>query len=183
MTLVGNDYGYQGPGNDYMFGGAGNDYMDGFGGNDYAYGYEGDDTLHGGEGNDYLYGDDGNDVLTGTKASEWNAGQGEIDQLTGGFGADTFVLGDFAEAYYSDANSWGLGTQDYALITDFNPWQDQIRLHGSSSDYVIGGSEISGASDLGIYQIQGSSFELIAVLQDTSFWSVSLDNSSQFVYV
>ena len=177
----GNDYMYGYGGNDYMYAVAGDDYMDGGEGDDYEYGYGGNDTLHGGEGNDQLYGNEDNDVLTGVQASEWNAGQGEIDTLTGGSGADSFVLGDSYEVYYDDDWSSGLGTQDYALITDFTIGEDQIILHGSSSEYVIGGSPITGISGSGIYHMQSGSFELIGILQNVS--SVNLNDSSQFVYV
>ncbi|WP_448572356.1 hypothetical protein [Trichothermofontia sp.] len=43
-------------------------------------------------------------------------GQNEIDTLTGGVGADVFVLGD---RFRADDASTGLA--DYALITDFDP--------------------------------------------------------------
>ncbi len=56
--------------------------------------------------------------------------RGDIDTLTGGSGADVFVLGDYNSTFY--ANS---GNGDYARITDFNPSQgDKIQLHRSIDD-------------------------------------------------
>ncbi|MBD2463502.1 hypothetical protein H6G89_21085 [Oscillatoria sp. FACHB-1407] len=169
-------------GDDTLLGRSGNDTLHGGIGSDSLWGEGDHDWLHGGEGNDYLMGGSGNDLLTGVQWDEWNAGQGEIDELTGGSGADTFVLGDSYEAYYDDGYSGSLGTSDYALIKDFNANQDKITLHGSSSDYVIGGSGVSGITGLGIYRLQSGSFELVGILQNVSYQSVSLTNSNQFQY-
>ncbi len=182
----GNDHLYGGDGDDVLgFSSThdeiGNDELHGGTGNDKLYGGTGDDWLHGGTGNDLLEAGNGNDLLTGVQWDNWNAGKGEIDTLTGGAGADRFVLGDSYEVYYDDDWSYGLGTQDYALIKDFTLGQDQIILHGSSSEYVIGGSPISGISGSGIYHLQSGSFELIGILQNVSS-GVNLNDSSQFVY-
>ncbi|NJL20783.1 MAG: hypothetical protein HC895_08185 [Leptolyngbyaceae cyanobacterium SM1_3_5] len=47
-------------------------------------------------------------------------------------GADTFVLGDWKTSYYNK-----LGYNDFNLIFDFNPRQDNIQLRGSASDYEL----------------------------------------------
>lgn len=57
------------------------------------------DTLIGGNGSDVLIGGGENDRLTGVGAG---LGKGEIDQLTGNAGIDTFVLGDVGKRYYDD---------------------------------------------------------------------------------
>jgi Ca2+-binding RTX toxin-like protein len=173
---------YGGDGDDTILGRAGNDALHGENDNDVLFGEAGEDWLHGGRGNDYLLGGDGADLLTGVQWDQWNAGKGEIDSLTGGEGSDRFVLGDSYEVYYDDAWLFGLGQTDYALIKDFDPSQDSITLHGSSADYVIGGSGIQDVSGLGIYHKQSNSFELIGVLQNVSFTSVDLNNPNQFVY-
>ncbi|WP_368669445.1 calcium-binding protein [Roseibium sp. RKSG952] len=70
-------------------------------GDDIAYGYEGDDTFYGEEGDDILYGGDGDDSLYGGDGNDWlysgSLFDGESDILTGGAGADTFILGDVAD--------------------------------------------------------------------------------------
>ena len=55
-----------------------------------------------------------------------------MDTLTGGAGADTFVLGEAGTVFYADELSG-----DLANITDFVSNEDTIQLAGSSSDYVF----------------------------------------------
>jgi Ca2+-binding RTX toxin-like protein len=86
------------------------------------------DVLVGGSGNDQLWGESGNDQLTGTDATA--RGVGEQDTLTGGVGADWFILGDGQGAYYSTG-----GDQDYAVITDFTAGEDRLQLYGTWADY------------------------------------------------
>ncbi|MGB3613444.1 MAG: hypothetical protein WBA10_06570 [Elainellaceae cyanobacterium] len=118
-----NLYGYSG--NDRLYGGYGNDYLSGGSGNDYLSGWSGNDTLLGGYGNDYLNGGSGNDYIRG-----YGGTFGEFDTLTGGFGADTFVLGSSFGSYYR-----GLG---HATITDFNRLQgDKIDVFGSFANYGV----------------------------------------------
>ncbi|ELR99281.1 SBBP repeat-containing protein [Gloeocapsa sp. PCC 73106] len=50
---------------------------------------------------------------------------------------DTFVLGDRFKPYYDDGVANTLGKEDFALIFDFTPAQDIIRLHGSVTDYTL----------------------------------------------
>ena len=169
-----NDIVYAGDGDDWIFTGPGDDY---------AYGYSGNDTIFGASGSDSLSGNDGNDLLIGAYVVFDDPGKGDIDTLTGGNGNDTFILGEGSRVFYDSDFMSGLGTQDYALVTDFEPGLDTIQLHGSSSDYVIGGSGISDISGLGIYYLTGSNFELIGVLEDASSFDVSLTDSSQFTYV
>src|SRR5262249_17304949 len=64
------------PENDVLRGLAGNDTLNGLGGND---------TLDGGPGSDTILGGDGNDVILLTAALP-----GDVDQVDGGAGADTF---------------------------------------------------------------------------------------------
>ena len=174
-TANSRDYVYAGGGNDWIFTGAGDDY---------AYGYSGNDTIIGDRGSDYLSGNGGDDLLVGAYFNRSNPGKDDIDTLSGGSGRDTFVLGERSDVFYdSDTPAWSLGTEDYALIKDFNPSFDKIQLHGSNSEYVIGGSGVSGISGLGIYHVNSGDFELIGILEDVAFSAVSLTNSSQFTYV
>lgn len=96
----------------------GNDTANGAGGDDYIFGAGGNDILSGGKGNDHVIGGEGNDVIYG------GFGQDGDDALSGGTGADTFVLG----------SNHGNDT-----ITDFNPDEDALNLLGadSSDDFQV----------------------------------------------
>ena len=85
------------------------------------------DVIIGGDGGDRLSG-----VLsTGTTATAMGAGQ--VDSLTGGLGADVFVLGDNSRGvFYDDRRNRNLGTLDYATITDFTTGQDKLELRNGS---------------------------------------------------
>lgn len=117
--MEGNDYIYGNFGNDTLFGGYGSDTLLGYYGNDYLYGEYGSDSLNGGAGNDTLDG----------------YGRGvEYDDLRGGAGADTFVLGRaFGDVYYQPPSKLG-----YASILDFSSSEgDKIQVSGSASDYTL----------------------------------------------
>ena len=115
-------------------------------------------SLFGGAGNDSIFGGAGNDTLTGANGSVRN----EIDTLTGGSGADWFVLGNSSGTYYNDALSSQFGTTDYALITDFNTTEDRLVL--KSGSYYFTPDSGGGYQDL--YMVT-SEFrnEMIARLQ------------------
>ena len=85
------------------------------------------DVIIGGDGDDRLSG-----VLsTGTTATAMGADQ--VDSLTGGLGADVFVLGDNSRGvFYDDRINSNLGTLDYATITDFTTGQDKLELRNGS---------------------------------------------------
>ncbi|MEM6451826.1 MAG: NF038122 family metalloprotease [Cyanobacteria bacterium P01_D01_bin.105] len=112
----------------------------------------GDDQLEGGSGNDTLKGGIGDDRLEGT--DQLAAGYFERDILSGGAGADTFVLGSDSQAYYVDG-----GDEDYALIQDFNAAEDVVQLYGSASDYT---QQQQGSDAWLLYNN-----DLIAVFEDT----------------
>jgi Ca2+-binding RTX toxin-like protein len=95
--------------------------------------------LKGNGGNDTIRGGSNNDLITGTDRQ--SRGVGEIDNLTGGGGRDVFILGDRNGAYYT-----GNGRSDYAIITDFNPFQDAIDV-GRLRNYSFG-MDASGAIEL-----------------------------------
>ncbi|MGK7887736.1 MAG: calcium-binding protein [Leptolyngbyaceae cyanobacterium] len=187
----GDDVLFGGDGAEDMAGGDGNDYL--FGGDnalfarpEELFGEDGDDILIGGPGNDYLEGgsnsgtDTDNDYLVGTDYTYDSTNSNEIDVLTGGRGADTFVLGelrsiieqddwrqdeltgqsDWRKQYYQ--NGWGRGDDSYAVIEDFRPNQgDQIQLIDPNSlmegapglrpSYVVAPSSISGIPGSAIY--------------------------------
>lgn len=112
--------------NEYLYGSSYSDYMRGEGGNDRLYGNAGNDSLLGGLGNDYLSGGSGNDTLDGFWYS--SGGNGEVDTLRGGSGADLFVLGDWYGNGYK-GNSW-------AYIEDFN-WQENDKIQLLQGEYYL----------------------------------------------
>ena len=80
----------------------------------------------------------------------------EIDTLTGGPGADTFVLGTSDGSFYADFNRNGptpLAMTTRAIITDFTPADgDKIELYDKASDYVA----VQSGADTLIYETFGS---------------------------
>ena len=174
--------------NDKLFGQNGNDTINGGKGDDTLYGYQGNDTLTGGVGNDILNG--AGLAYNGTTGPQ-SFGDNEIDTLTGGAGKDIFQLWGGSgrsgiHAYY-DAN----GSKDYALITDFNPKEDIIKLthvEGSSSttspvNYILGASPNGSSTDTGLYIDKPGTQpnELIAILQNNAPGTLNL-NASYFSY-
>jgi Ca2+-binding RTX toxin-like protein len=103
-------------------------------------GSSGADLLIGLAGNDTLAGGDGDDILIGHSMT---GARNEIDTLTGGRGADRFVV---AGGYLGD------GAAGYALITDFSlAQQDRLVLSRSvrhTYRQVAGGTEILAGNDL-----------------------------------
>lgn len=146
------------------FSGTGNSLNNKLVGNSYK------NRLQGQAGNDSLNGGAGNDTLIGT-----NGTSTDKDTLTGGSGRDTFVLGDTV-GFYDDGNRTTPGFGDYALITDFNPAQDIIRLNGKRSDYFL--APVSGNLPAGtaIFRDKSSeSDELIAIIQGAT--TLNLNNT------
>jgi Ca2+-binding RTX toxin-like protein len=117
-------------GDDTLDGWNGSDLLKGQAGSDTLLGYNGDDILVGGSGNDTLEGEAGDDLLIGIENNIVSGGTGEYDTLTGGSGADTFVLGDAIGPFYQ-----GNG---FATITDFD-WAegDKFQVFGSTSNYTL----------------------------------------------
>ncbi len=183
---VGNDQLFGNDGIDSLNGGAGNDLLDGGQGNDLLTGGTDNDTLIGGNGNDELQGNSGNDKLIGvnTDVATSSFGQGEIDVLTGGQGADTFVLGDKNAAYYSDGNPGSFGDKDFAIIKDFQSGVDTIQLKGSASNYSLVKSFGDLPSGTSIYYSDSSNIlaELIGVVEGQTVANLNLSNASQFSF-
>lgn len=137
-------------------------------------GNTGNDTLRGGRGNDILLGMGGNDVLLGGRGNDILNGYGgsgaEYDTLSGGLGADKFVLG----------GSWGVSYLEngYATIKDWNFLADTIQVQGSASQYTLDASQNWGgtaAVDTAIYY----GTDLIGVVLDTT--NVSIANNFSFI--
>ncbi|MDY6940806.1 MAG: calcium-binding protein [Cyanobacteriota bacterium] len=175
-------------------GGDGNDFLDGSNtstpiiadggaGDDILIGGDGDDILIGGDGADLLIGGGGNDILIGGNLDDLTIGV--INTLTGGAGADSYVLANEDITYYNDGDSNTPGLNDYAVLADFNTAEDSIQLN-ASTQYVTGASPVNGVTGTAIYidsngdGLQGAGDELVAVAENVA----SLDlNASYFSYV
>ena len=178
ITGIGNSF------NNFLFGNtsnntinarAGDDTLDGNNGDDMLNGEDGNDSLQGGPGNEILNGGSGNDILIGTfPGSPFPPGLGETDTLTGGAGADRFILGDAVNVFYDDNNTTNPGFGDLAFITDFNSSQDRIELNGFSQDYrlqVVGNNTRIFLDKLGAEQD-----EIIGIVQGVV--GLTLDSDS-----
>ena len=97
---------------------------------EYVPGGAGAEHLIGGAGSDYVWAGPGDDRIDGSNASL--KGANEWDILVGGDGADTFVLGDSTQAYYSAA-----GHSDLGYVEDFQPGTDLVVLYGSADNYRL----------------------------------------------
>jgi hypothetical protein len=102
-----------------------------------------------------IWGRHGSDSLVGFDPGIDYSGKRRIDVLIGDFTdeqlfaqsrgqqgpfrewQDRFILGDWQQPYYVENDSQTLGLNQFALITDFNPSQDIIQLHGNSQDYQL----------------------------------------------
>jgi hypothetical protein len=100
----------------------------------------GDDTLDGGGGKDKIIG----------AAPELGGGKNEVDEMTGGKSKDIFVLGTEDGVLYDDGKRRRNGKKDYAIITDFNPKQDSMQLHGEADDYFVDNRQNNGRGWQGI---------------------------------
>jgi subtilisin family serine protease len=105
-----------------------------------------DQVLWGTTDNDVITGGSGNDRLSGVLATGTSAaamGAGQIDTLTGGAGADIFVLGDSRGVFYDDRQNGNLGTADYALIKDFKSGEDKLQLRESRYLFTVSSGNLS----------------------------------------
>ncbi len=134
-TSGGNDTVNGGNGNDSLYGGSGNDKLSGGTGDDVLIGGTGDDLLVGGSASDFLVGGHGKDTLIG-EGFGLSSPHPMIsitlyippDTLSGGNGADVFVLGDRMGSFYM-----AVGTGQYAEIIDFKRFEgDKILVYGST---------------------------------------------------
>ncbi len=153
-------------------GGNGNDRIYGLQENDSLTGLNGNDSLYGGSGSDKLLGGDGEDVLDGWYKS-FEVGQ--IDELTGGKGGDTFVLGNETDGVYylGDGN---------AVIKDLRFLEgDRLQLTGNIKDYSISLSFSDRSLELSYKNDLIAEFDfggISSMSQYSSFNNASLNNTS-----
>ena len=177
---------------DSLFGGAGRDLLLGNDNNDFLVGGDGNDNMFGGEGNDVVVGENGDDFIQGTDIVN-DDGKGQIDILYGFLGfsngesdRDTFVLGNQIRVFYDDGNSSTMGTDDFAVIKDFTDGQDQIQLNADVSYRLGNVSNLpgSGFSGVGVFvDNNGSSDELIGVVQGANISQLSISDSGDFTFI
>ncbi len=132
--------------------------------NDFITGNNSNNQLIGGRGNDAISGLAGKDTLIGVNPSSLRSGFGEVDVLTGGADEDLFVLGDRSQAYYL-----GSGSEDFAIVTDFQSGIDKIQLNGSINNYSFLGNN-------SIFRLDANSFDLVGTVANGFV-------SSDFVFV
>ena len=136
------------------------------------------------EGNDVIIGTAAAEAVTGVPYGSAARGRGSLDRLTGGSGADIFLLGDAQGPYYDDGTS-GLGSTDLALITDLTS-DDRIQLHGASSAYRLVSGRHGGIPGVRIDALAtapGNTPEAIGFVQGATLASLTLTNPNQFLYV
>ena len=163
-------------GNDTLNGRAGDDTLSGGTGDDILNGEDGDDSLRSGLDNDRLNGGSGDDILISVfpGSSLLPSGLGEIDILTGGTGADRFILGDFISDFYDDNNSVNPGFGDFAIITDFDSSQDRIQLKGTLVDYRL---EVVGSNTrIFIDKLGAEPDEIIGIVQGKNNLTLDSDD-------
>ncbi len=138
LAFNGNDYVSGGSGSDIIFGHEGDDDLHGDSGDDEIQGGQGDDVIYAGTGNDAVKGEGGNDIIYGCGGNDWlsggagsdviTSGSGDVVQLIGGDGGDTFKI-DLREL--SDHNV-------YDVIHDFDTSNPNEKIDLSAFDLTAG---------------------------------------------
>jgi Ca2+-binding RTX toxin-like protein len=124
------------------------------------------DTIVGNVQNNNLRGNGGNDLLNGV---------GGKDTLLGGAGSDTFVLGDANGGFYHNQR-W----DDYAVIQDFNRYEDKVQLSNIVEYWLTSGS---GNGNSYLYEYTDERWDAVAVLENTQLNQNDLNNQALFQYV
>ncbi len=141
---AGNDTLLAGRGDDTLVGGDGDDrLLGGTGGNQLLFGGAGNDSLQSGDRDSTLDGGAGNDTLVA------NAAKGAAIELSGGTGADRFVI-----------TSLALDRDATITLTDFNPAQDSLTLDGIPLSTVLN-------LGLGWTLLEGGGIEILLPTGDT----------------
>jgi serralysin len=130
-------------------------------------------TIADSQGIGTIINDDGTSSGGSNKRNNSQPLETQIDTLIGTNKADTFILGDESQSYYSE-----MGNNDYALIKRFNDKKDTIQLAGNPEDYVMGVSPYKN-SDSAIFL--ESNNDLIAIIKGNH--DLDLNNSNNFTFV
>ena len=132
-----------------------------------------------------IWGRHGSDQMIGYNPSADDDGETRIDLFLGDFideqlfastpgpyrsWQDTFILGDWQQPYYYEDDNT-LGVNQFALITDFNPTEDIIQLHGSAEDYQLVETSLGTA----IFWQKENDLDLIGVIGATPAQDLSLE--------
>jgi 2',3'-cyclic-nucleotide 2'-phosphodiesterase (5'-nucleotidase family) len=133
------------------------------------------------DGSDSIIGSGAAETLVGVPGGSVLRGRGSLDRLTGGGGADLFVLGNAAGTFYDDGTS-GLGTTDLAVITDFSS-ADTIQLYGRSTDYTLVSGRHGGIRGVRIDALLSGTAEAIGFVQGATLPGLNLADASQFTFV
>lgn len=89
-------------------------------------------------------------------------GSGDYDHFHGAFGVNRILLGNDGTDFYV-----GQGDQDYALIGDFDPKEDQLIMAKSIENYQFENIEVEfGGETFTLLQISTLSGDVIAQLED-----------------
>jgi hypothetical protein len=143
--------------------------------NQYLWGSLASETIIGGNGNENITG------VLASGTTEPSLGQGQIDVLIGGLGADVFLLGDSRGVFYDDRNVNSPGISDYALVQDFTTGVDKLQLQSGNYFTTVSGGNTSiywDANANGRFEtLLSSNDELIAVINN---WTVA---SSDIVWI
>ena len=132
-----------GAGDDLLKGAGGVDTLTGNGGNDELQGFGGNDILNGGDGDDELFGQGDLDTLNGGAGDDLLDGGGDTvrDTLTGGTGADTFVVDDLS----TNVNTFDVVTDATVGSTDTFDFGAAIVSFASAA--VVVGPDFATAVD------------------------------------
>ncbi len=132
------------------------------------------------EPSEYIWGRNGNDLLLGFDPGAAPSDLFSVDELAGDLqrgasatsGSDIFILGDWHQPYYDDLSTEDFGLSQYAIISDFQPQLDTIKLHGTQADYFL--DESGETTALFLHQ-PGANPDLIAILSDVSGLTLSAE--------
>ena len=145
-------------------------------------------SLIAGPANDTVTGGSGSDTINAFDTLPGGTMTNQIDNITGGPGADLFVLGDGGGSYYVDGSSLN-GASSYALITDFGltdtlqlSSQGQYSFVKASSDALAlrGIGAAAKSSDYLLEDLSSGTPDVIAVVRTAS--PLSMGSVEHFLF-